>query len=584
MLEIKTESPPATTLREMGTDELLHNLGRFPGSVLPTGVLRELQGRGEALHDSVAALVADSVKSAEIGLGSATSSNFFAFALLASIATWDDRHLIESVLTQKGELFGDLVFEATPSMIACLFRDASSAEVIDWIDRLADNQKLDSLKSSSLFRAMSIAVVQGHLDRIAAIDAMVHCLKRRAGRRSDTQSAVIISELLDLSANEVDGVDEIVRSSFQRGQVDGDYIELDSWDDFGIYAQPPGKTRGWHDVAAELSTWCYDYISEDADPVDATILANEHASGWRITKAPLSPTLFNELRQSTDDHLPVEAIDAVDYAFTRAYHATIDLIRDEVVRFQGNPDSWRGNGAYLGLALTTARAMPLPTDLLQMILQMPETDREQVFGDQFYLIVNATALTPLRNHDFIEQWIWDIDRSSPDRREMVDYYLLACYYGSLDRQTAIDSLVAGLQRALREEPLLIAPYAESLAFFTPRKHQQLLEDAFKREDVEWFLPLKQMRQMMHDAKYAKEQLREYTSKFRNVRQVIRDGVMFGGDVYEEKPKPAVQPAPTRQSTLQSSSKTTVRDDVRTPRNAQCPCGSGKKYKKCCLGK
>jgi hypothetical protein len=41
----------------------------------------------------------------------------------------------------------------------------------------------------------------------------------------------------------------------------------------------------------------------------------------------------------------------------------------------------------------------------------------------------------------------------------------------------------------------------------------------------------------------------------------------------------INPAPERSQVLQSS---TIRKVEQTPRNAKCPCGSGKKYKQCCL--
>lgn len=50
------------------------------------------------------------------------------------------------------------------------------------------------------------------------------------------------------------------------------------------------------------------------------------------------------------------------------------------------------------------------------------------------------------------------------------------------------------------------------------------------------------------------------------------------------PRPASRPTPNpppNQFTLQPPLKPVVRSE-RTPRNADCPCGSGKKYKKCCM--
>ncbi len=78
---------------------------------------------------------------------------------------------------------------------------------------------------------------------------------------------------------------------------------------------------------------------------------------------------------------------------------------------------------------------------------------------------------------------------------MVDAYLQACDHGYLDRQWTVDTLAAGLRRALQEEPTLIGPYAESLAFLSPKEYVGLLEEATAREDVDFFLLLEDLRRM-----------------------------------------------------------------------------------------
>jgi hypothetical protein len=572
---------------ELETDELIRNLGRFPAPVLPSDVLCELQSRGDAIHDSLVAVVREVIDSvAGGGLGGKSNSTFFAFALLVPIARKDDQALIESLLTlpekSRDTLFGDLDTEAMPHLIASLFRGQSAAEMIGWCDRLADHPKLDELHAFPLFRCLTLAVTNGDLDRITAIDALVKRLETRADRRDDLQSAVIVCELMDLSARDVEAADAAVRSSFQRGQIDRRYVGIDSWDDIDSHRRFRGDKTRWADPAAELSTWCYDYVSDDCDPVEATFRVNPQASRLSRLSESSALELIQQLQQSTDEQYPRDAVDSLAVAFADAYHATIEMIRAELAQVDRGLDAQSGNGAYLGLVLIIADEMPLPTDLVQAILGLPQHDREQIFGDQFELIVQSVALTPLRQHDFIEQWIWDSERSNADRREMVEYYLRACYHHVLDRKVAIEALVAGLRRALLDEPILIAPYAEMLACFTPKAHQQLLDDAFQREDAEWSVPLKTLRRMAQDAEFAKDCVRKEILSYRGVQQMITDGVMFRELLYREKPADDPRPAAAYQPPPRPRTETTIRSDERTPRNALCPCGSGKKYKKCCL--
>ncbi len=576
------------TASTVDTHELLRNLGQFPSSVLPTGLLRELQLRGDAIHDSLVTSIGQVIDSVDDDLRSDSKNIFFAFALLVPIAKIDDRPLIESLLTLPEKtidcLIGDLINDAMPRLIANFFIEQSASEVIDWIERLADHPKLKGLNACVLFRAMTIAVSRGHLDRDTAIEVLVNQLKKRADEHYDLHSALVVCELMDLSARNLEAVDALVRASFGRNQIDLDYVGINSWDDIDSHDVSGRDEKTWNDPAAELSGWSYDFTSDDLSPVNATFCVNEASNRWsRLTESSVL-ALVDQLRKSTDDLFPREAVKSINNTFADAYHATIDLIREELARYQSDSDSWSGNGAYLGLALTVAHQMPLPTDLLNAILQMPEKDREQVFGDQFGLIVQMVSLTPLQNHDFMEQWIWDDERSNPDRREMIEAYLYACRNGHLDREVAIHTLVAGLRRALLEESILIGPYAENLAFLTPKEHAHVLNEAFNRDDVEWFIPLQDLRRMVQDAKFARDHFRECSHRYRSVDRIVSAGVMFNKDGLQAKPRsmpPLVrdyQPQPEIVPTK------TIRNEVRIQRNDPCPCGSGKKYKKCCLNK
>jgi SEC-C motif/Protein of unknown function (DUF1186) len=588
MSNIHAEHKAVTQASLLDTDELLRNLGRFPEPVLPVGVLRELQSRGDSIHDPLVRLVGNAVNTFGSGVGSITNSVFFSVALLVPIATRDDGPLIESLLTlpdgSLDELIGDLVTEGLPFLIAQFFKEQNASDVIDWIDRLADNPKLASIDASSLFQAMTIAVAQGNIDRSMAIDALVNRLTKRADQRQDLQSAFVVCELMDLGAQKVEGVDSAVRASFERDQIDTSYVGLNSWDEVDLHGTSRRDKRTWIDASEELSRWCYDFVSDDLEPSNATFRVNEQGNRGSHSQESSVPGLIDQVRQSTDRHFPRKAVDSINIDFPDAYHATINLIRDELARYQADSVAWRGNGAYLGLSLTIANRMPLPADLLESILRMPQEDREEVFGDQFGLIVQSTALTPLQQQDFIEQWIWDVDRSNPDRREMVNYYVIACDNGTLNREAAIDKLVSGLRRALLEEPELIAPYAENLAFLTPKEHSHLLDEAFKRNDVVWFIPLQDLRRMTRDAKFAEEQFEENGRNYRKVHKIIEDGVMFDPDVTQHRMPILPRVAQASQQESGNSTTATIRNEVRIQRNDPCPCGSGKKFKKCCINK
>ncbi len=600
-----SESLSANSASVLATDDLLNRLRQFPSRVLPLGILRELQSRGDEIHDSLVALIVRAIDAVRggavrdralgVGVRSESLDVFYAFALLVPIAKIEDRSLIESLLTLPGddidELIGELDIEASPYLVANFFKGQNAAELFQWIDQISEHPNLDSFNAVALYRCMTIAVGRGHLDRATAIDALVKCLEKRSDKRFDLQSALVVCELMELQARDLEAVDAVVRASFERHQIDEDYVGLRSWNDKHQSFEVRGSEEKWGDPATALCTWCYEFVSDDLDPVNATFRANELCvQSSRLSAASL-PKLIDQLRQSSREQFPRDAVRAIERAFADAYQAIIDLMREELARFQSDSTSWSGNGAYLGLALTVANKMPLPVDLLDKILQMPEDDREQVFGDQFGLIVQAVALTQRYQYDFVEQWIWDTDRSDADRREMVNFYLYACQSHTVDREETISKVVAGLRRAMLEDSLLIGPYAESLALLSTKEHSQLLDEAFERDDTDWLLPLNDLRKLARDSDFAKEQLLEISHSYGNVTKIIEDGVMFDRSLLEVKPRTITRlTSPFQSESLfeepDGSSPETIRNDARTGtgRNDPCPCGSGKKYKKCCLNK
>ncbi len=270
-----------------------------------------------------------------------------------------------------------------------------------------------------------------------------------------------------------------------------------------------------------------------------TFRANSRSSNQLLAVDSLIlsiPSWINELRRSNESLFPKHAVGSLNNIFAFAYKATIDLIREEVARYQMNPDSWSGNGAYLGLVLTATNQMPLPTDLLETILRLPQKDREVLFGDQSGLITQTVGTTALSNYDFVEQWIWDANRGNADRYEMVSFYLYAYENRVLDGKTIINKLATGLRRALFEESVLVPSYAEILSLLSPKEHSELLEEAFSRDDVDWIVPVEDLRRMLHDREFANECFSKQSLGFYSVKKTLTDSAMFNRELFETERK------------------------------------------------
>ena len=582
---------------QIDTETLLRNIGRFPSQVVPFAVLKELQSRGAAIHDSLVALISKELEWNESPLGSSSNASFFAFALLPPIVTQEDQPLIESLLSTSFHridgVIGDLSGEAMPRLIANFFQSQSAEEVFGWIDRILSKPSMEELTCHPLVRALTIAVAMSWLDRSEAIPFLVEQLKKRSKKQNDLVSAFIVSELMDLSARSFEEVDSLVVECFTRRQIDESYIHLDNWENEieSVIDRSTEVATAWDDCAEELAKWCYDFTTDDFDPVSATYRANPCGSSNSKGSESQARILVEQLRGASSNSYPRDAVATLEREFPVAYQAIVELIRDELSRTQPDSNGECGRGAYLALVLLVKESMPLPQDLVQTILRLPDSRLDQMFGHQFDLVVKCIAQSPIQDVGILEQWIWDPDRSDANRRAMVSYYSYACYRYALEREVAIEALAKGLRKALTQAPSLIGPFAENLAFLTPTEHALLLEEAFEGSDVEWEIAKDDLRHMMVDVRVAKEVFEEHFQIHQSIEEIVSAGEMF--DIAAIREKPAAPPVSHRtvqrptglELTQPSFSVTgTIRNEERTSRNSSCPCGSGKKFKKCCMRK
>ncbi len=94
-----------------------------------------------------------------------------------------------------------------------------------------------------------------------------------------------------------------------------------------------------------------------------------------------------------------------------------------------------------------------------------------------------------------------------------------------------------------------------------------------------------MREMLEDPSRGDEYVHELLKDHRHVMEMIEASVMFDQTALHPPriPQPVAEPMiqPIEESQLDRSSTTVRKTTSRPRRNDPCPCGSGKKYKKCC---
>lgn len=121
-----------------------------------------------------------------------------------------------------------------------------------------------------------------------------------------------------------------------------------------------------------------------------------------------------------------------------------------------------------------------------------------------------------------------------------------------------------------------------LSFPRPR-HQNLLEELIRTRVVDSDFPafdLRDIRKSLREGDHPEWERFDDPLSFYKPEEILRRQARWEEEALEEKMKD--EDLPLQKDFL--SSTTYIRATPKVGRNDPCPCGSGKKYKKCCLGK
>ena len=339
----------------------------------------------------------------------------------------------------------------------------------------------------------------------------------------------------------------------------------------------------------ELVEDLFPKLSHSLDPWNANYEPNPSSQqDWGLPD--LSDAEIDEdiaaIRNSDDRSFPRAAVQEL----SRHAAQTADRLIAEVRRgmsLVGGAESRSSNGPYLALTILVARDVPVPSELLLAILDLPDNDRMDLFGDSIdSTLMNAISLSLLGDMRPIDQRIVDSERSWLDREVLADFYPLTAWRGFLPRGEAIERLM-NLWRSVRVEPPSSRPESifESLCMMSPQEHRSVLLQDLEAGMRGWRLDPAQMRKMLEDPSRGDEYVHELLKDHRHVMEMIEASVMFDQTALHPPriPQPVAEPMiqPIEESQLDRSSTTVRKTTSRPRRNDPCPCGSGKKYNKCC---
>ena len=573
--------------------ELVDTLRCFPRGVIPAAVLRELISRGPAVEDELLRPLRSAVDDAGKGVGTIPGECFFCFGLLLANPSVRQLPVIEQLLrlseSDLDEAIGDLKHNGLIALLVGIARTEDVDKVLAWIDRMIADDSVNVWSRWSCVSALTFLVREELLDRSAAIDRLVSVLKQRSSETYDLISAASVAELSNLRAVEAD---DLVTECFGQNRIDDSIFNRLDWEEerdetLTVEQKLNRLPELQFDIVEILETWHgFRYVSNSLDPREAACELNPAAGPSRassgLSKQEIDQHLL-AIRDSNAGSFPRAAVKALGIYAEQVKEPLIAEVRAGMLK-AGGPDARANNAPYLALTILIARAIPLPSELLLAILDLPDDQRMDLFGDSMYsAFVVAASLSLQGDTGPIDRRIVDPQRLDIDRAELAGFYYLSAYSGFLPRTEAIDRLVELLRQTQGQSPILTASLTEALCLMSAVGHRSLVNEAIAAGGGSSRFSDAELLEMLDDPEQAKAQIKKDLTKHRDVIAQIEASVMFDREALHP-PKTRVQPSHGQKDQLPTSGSTIRNAAPKLGRNSPCHCGSGKKYKKCCLGK
>ena len=163
------------------------------------------------------------------------------------------------------------------------------------------------------------------------------------------------------------------------------------------------------------------------------------------------------------------------------------------------------------------------------------------------------------------------------------FYYLSAFSGFLSRTEAIDRLATLLRQTQGQSSILTASLTEALCLMSAVGHRSLVNEAIAAEGGSRRFSAAELLEMLDDPEQATAQIEKDLKDYRDVMLQIEASVMFDREALHP-PKTRAQSSHGQKEQLATPVPTIRNAAPKLGRNSPCHCGSGKKYKKCCLRK
>ncbi len=305
-------------------------------------------------------------------------------------------------------------------------------------------------------------------------------------------------------------------------------------------------------------------------------------------------TIIAELDAPHDGTLPKRAIREAQRRGTEIVPRLIDLVKKGTATIRAGEMPTTNGHLFALYLLTEFRARDALPAIVEA-MSLPGDGSFELFGDAITEDLNRMfAVLAAGQPELMDALISDRSINEYVRWQAATTYLHWVRDGRWTREQAVQKLRKHLLQATRDRDDEAATgLVSELVSYSPHECLDEINEAFQLDLVD---------EMFVDEVTVAESIREGESWFqREMRNLRPDGVQDTVEELErwanfrESDRPGIVPRSPRTPTFrethwadepepqdwQSSGSTIRIETARVGRNEPCPCGSGKKYKKCC---
>lgn len=384
---------------------------------------------------------------------------------------------------------------------------------------------------------------------------------------------------------------------FSRNQLDDSLFGNHDWIDENLESQSVEerlskvRVRDFN-MIERLKTWSsFEMISHRFDPRDGINEPNSERLSVHDQRS-LTETEINQhlesLRASHDDLFPRDAVEALQRHAKQVKEQLLAEVHAGMER--GGTESARVNNApFLAMAILISQDVSIPAQLLLDILDLPNDQKMDLFGDALQsAVVFALAQNLQGDTSPIDQRIADPKLTDVERAGFVDFYLWSAWNNFLLRAEAIEKIISLIQSKPQRAILLSVNLIEALCLLSACEQRDLVDQWFAAgNEGQRFHSTEQALAMLDNPQRGTQFMDEEAYEYRSAMKIIERSTMFKKQaLYPERTDKTPDSSNQYGTTAtRVTAQETIRHSAAKPeRNSACPCGSGKKYKKCCLRK